>query len=70
MDSIIIKNIPFFTKQPENDEKIFKEKLEVIDLNKNEKIVFFDGSAIQNEPNSSKSVSKKGNKNLAKKKSI
>lgn len=67
MDSIIIKHIPFFTKQPENAEKIFKEKLEVIDLNKNEKIVFFDGSAIQNEPNSSKSVSKKGNKNLAKK---
>ena len=47
--------------------KIFKERLEVIDLTKNEKIVFFDGSAIQNEPNSSKSVSKKGNKNLAKK---
>ena len=41
--------------------------MEVIDLSKNEKIVFFDGSAIQNEPNSSKSISKKGNKNLTKK---
>ena len=36
-------------------------------MSKNEKIVFFDGSAIQNEPNSSKSISKKGNKNLTKK---
>lgn len=36
-------------------------------MSKNEKIIFFDGSAIQNEPNSSKSISKKGNKNLAKK---
>ena len=67
MDSIIIKHIPFFTKQPENAKEIFEERLKVIYLTKNEKIVFFDGSAIQNEPNSSKSVSKKGNKNLAKK---
>ncbi len=30
--------------------EILKERLKVIDLTKNEKIVFFDGSSIQNQP--------------------
>ena len=50
--------------------EILKERLKVIDLTKNEKIVFFDGSSIQNQPNSSKSVCKKRFKKYSKEKSL
>lgn len=60
---LIVKLIPFFSKQPDNAKEILSTQLEEIDSDKEEIITFFDGSAIQNLPNTSKTLYKKGTKN-------